>query len=116
MKNLRCLALAVLAVGVSVDACAAGLKEEMRQPWQRGGTDYLKRWLVTGPIACDLPSDCIGGEANVHPTDGAAQTVAKGDATSWRRTDSWGEGARTKRVPVDKFVKESGPYMFFEPK
>ncbi len=32
------------------------------------------------------------------------------------RTDSWGEGARNKRVPVDKFVKESGPYMFFEPK
>jgi hypothetical protein len=32
------------------------------------------------------------------------------------RTDSWGEGSRHKRVPVDKFVKESGPYMFFEPK
>jgi hypothetical protein len=32
------------------------------------------------------------------------------------RTDSWGEGSRNKRVPVDKFVKESGPYMFFEPK
>lgn len=32
------------------------------------------------------------------------------------RTDSWGEGARNKRVPVDRFVKESGPYMFFEPK
>jgi len=32
------------------------------------------------------------------------------------RTDSWGEGARNKRVTVDQFVKESGPYMFFEPK
>jgi len=32
------------------------------------------------------------------------------------RTDSWGEGSRNKRVAVDKFVKESGPYMFFEPK
>jgi hypothetical protein len=32
------------------------------------------------------------------------------------RTDSWGEASRNKRVPIDKFVKESGPYMFFEPK
>jgi hypothetical protein len=32
------------------------------------------------------------------------------------RTDSWGEGARNKRVPIERFVKESGPYMFFEPR
>jgi hypothetical protein len=32
------------------------------------------------------------------------------------RTDSWGEGARNKRVTVNEFVKKSGPYMFFAPK
>jgi dienelactone hydrolase len=89
MKNPRLLALAVLAACVSLDVFAAGLKDEMRQPWQRGNTDYLKRWLVTGPITCDLPSDCIGGEADMRPTDGADQKVAKGEATKWRRTDSW---------------------------
>ncbi len=91
MKNLHRLVLAALAVGICLPVFAAGLKDEMRQPWQRGSTDYLKRWLVTGPIACDLPTECIGGEADMRPTDGAAQKVAKGIATSWRRTDSWGD-------------------------
>lgn len=89
MKNLRCLALAVLTAGLSLPVSAAGLKDDMRQPWQRGNTDYLRRWLVVGPLDCDLPTDCLLGEAAVRPADGTEQKVAKGDAAKWRRTDSW---------------------------
>jgi dienelactone hydrolase len=89
MKNLRVLALAVLTAGLCLPVSAAGLKDEMRQPWQRDNTDYLRRWLVLGPLDCDLPTDCLKGEAAVRPADGTEQTVAKGDATKWRRTESW---------------------------
>jgi dienelactone hydrolase len=89
MKNLRVLALAVLTAGSCLPASAAGLKDDMRQPWQRGSTDYLRRWLVLGPLDCDLPTDCLKGEAAVRPADGTEQTVANGEATKWRRTDSW---------------------------
>jgi dienelactone hydrolase len=91
MKNLRCLALAVVTAGLClpVSASAAGLKDEMRQPWQRGNTDYLRRWLILGPLDCDLPTDCLKGESEVRPVDGTEQKVAKGDAAKWRRTDSW---------------------------
>jgi dienelactone hydrolase len=89
MKNLRLLALAALAAGFCLPVSAAGLKDEMRQPWQRGNTDYLRRWLVLGPLDCDLPTDCLQGEAGARPADGTEQKVARGEAAKWRRTDSW---------------------------
>src|SRR5688500_10918563 len=61
----------------------------MRQPWQRGSTDYLRRWLVLGPLDCDLPTDCLKCEAAASPVDGTEQTVANGAAKKWRRTYSW---------------------------
>jgi dienelactone hydrolase len=91
MTDLHRLMLAALAAGLCVPATAASLKDDARQPWQRGNTDYLRRWLIAGPIDCDLPSDCIGAEADMRPAEGAEQKVAKGDATKWRRTDSWGD-------------------------
>jgi dienelactone hydrolase len=89
MMTLRYLALAALTAGLCLPVSAAGLKDDMRQPWQRGSTDYLRRWLILGPLDCDLATDCLNGEAAARPADGANQTLAKGEATKWRRTDSW---------------------------
>jgi dienelactone hydrolase len=91
MKNLRYLALAVLAVGVSVDTCAAGLKEEMRQPWQRGGTDYFRRWLIAGPYTCDLAKECVANEAALVAAQDAQLGAKDGSTTAWRRIDSWSD-------------------------
>jgi hypothetical protein len=32
------------------------------------------------------------------------------------RTDSWGEGARNRPVPVDEFSKRANGYLFFTPR
>src|SRR5688500_243881 len=89
MKNLRVLALAVLTAGSCLPASAAGLKDDMRQPWARGSTDYLRPSRVVGPLDCDLPTDCLQGEAAVRPADGTEQKVASGAAAKWRRETGW---------------------------
>ena len=37
---------------------APKLKEEMRQPWTRNDTHYIKNWLLAGPSTCPLESEC----------------------------------------------------------
>ena len=102
MKKLPCLAvytaiasLCLINFAAAADSpVAPGLKDELRQPWQRGNEDYLRSWLVLGPIHCDLASDCLksaGGEAAAKPADGAESKLADGTALKWGRHGSYGD-------------------------
>ncbi|MEO8061921.1 MAG: prolyl oligopeptidase family serine peptidase [Pseudomonadota bacterium] len=81
------LSLCLPGFATAADAPAAPkLKDEMRQPWQRTNEDYLRHWLVLGPIHCDLVSDCLksaGGEAAVKPEEGAEVKLSDGAALKW---------------------------------
>ena len=81
-------ALALLFCAVSF----AGLKDEMRQPWQRDDTRYIRVWKVAGAFPCDLARDCLdipGGEAAARPD--AGQKRADGSEVEWRNHGSWGD-------------------------
>ena len=71
---------------------APKLKDEMRQPWQRGDWNYLRQWLIAGPFPCTLESDCLGAagsEAAIRPKDGQEQKRADGTSVKWRPVKSW---------------------------
>src|SRR4051812_49200093 len=71
---------------------AAGLKDEMRQPWQRDDTNFIRGWKVAGAFPCDLARDCLdipGGEAAARPD--AAQKRADGSVVEWRDHRAWGD-------------------------
>jgi dienelactone hydrolase len=68
-------------------------KDEMRMPWTRGSTDYIRDWLVAGPIPCTLDHDCLGGEATVTPGADQDQKLPGGGATKWRVNRAWGDTA-----------------------
>jgi predicted peptidase len=90
MMNHR-LALVVLGL-LACTSAFAGLKEEMRQPWQRDDTNYIRGWKVAGAFKCDLARDCIdipGGEAAVSPTAGPRR--ADGSALEWHDARAWGD-------------------------
>jgi len=70
------------------------LKDEMRMPWQRGERNYFRLWLVAGPFACGLETDCLGspgGEAGIRATDGLEQKRADGTSVKWHSQKSWGD-------------------------
>jgi dienelactone hydrolase len=90
MKKYR-LALAALAASVCVHAVAAGLRDEMRQPWQRDDTGYLRHWLALSPFECDLPTECVPDEGALQPVDGAEQKLADGTSLKWHVIESWGD-------------------------
>jgi len=61
------------------------LKDEMRQPWERGDIRFIRQWTVAGPIQCTLAAECLGAaqpEATARPTDGDLK---------WRPFKSWGD-------------------------
>ena len=60
------------------------LKEEMRQPWTRGSTDFIRQWDIAGTFACDLFRDCLddkGGEA----------TATNKSALDWKPLKAYGD-------------------------
>ena len=59
------------------------LRDEMRQPWQRGETDFFRRWLVVGPFKCAMETDCLGTEGTQRPTEGLEQKAANGASATW---------------------------------
>lgn len=82
---------AMLAAFVCASAMA-GLKDEMRQPWQRNDTSFIRSWQEAGAFKCDLARDCLdipGGEAAAKP--GAGQTRADGSAVEWRGHTAWAD-------------------------
>ena len=45
------MVMSLLAPALSAqDAPTSRFKDEMRMPWTRGTTDYIRRWTVAGPI------------------------------------------------------------------
>ncbi|HEU4780585.1 MAG TPA: prolyl oligopeptidase family serine peptidase [Steroidobacteraceae bacterium] len=83
-KFIRFAATAAVFLCASF-ANAGTLKDEMRQPWQRGNTDFVRQWKIAGPFKCSLEAECLGNagaEAAARPTEGGA--------VSWRDLNSWG--------------------------
>jgi dienelactone hydrolase len=73
-------------VGAQEAPPAPKLKDEMRQPWLRGDTDFLRQWKVAGPLKCTLEAECLGtagAEAAARPSDGGA--------VQWRDLKTWGD-------------------------
>jgi dienelactone hydrolase len=72
---------------------APKLKEEMRMPWQRGDTNFIRQWQVAGAFPCDLARDCLdipGGEAAASVSD-PPQKRADGTPLTWKPQKSWGD-------------------------
>jgi dienelactone hydrolase len=88
----------LIRIGVPVTAflwClvanAAALKDEMRQPWQRGDENFLRQWLVVGPFKCTLDAECISAEGAARPTDGLEQKSVGGASAIWHRITNYGD-------------------------
>ena len=61
---------------------APKLKEEMRQPWTRNDTNYIKNWMLAGPSTCPLEAEC---------TDVTGAEATAGSGLAWEPTSSWGD-------------------------
>ncbi|MEO8017308.1 MAG: prolyl oligopeptidase family serine peptidase [Pseudomonadota bacterium] len=67
MTRAHRLAGSIAAVLLCGFANSAELKDEMRQPWTRGATDFIRQWDISGGLKCNMFVDCLdaqGGEAN----------------------------------------------------
>ena len=95
--------LAVCAAGIF--ALAAGsahadpspppstaLRDQMPPLWQRGSTEYFRRWIFSSTIHCDLSVECSPNEADIVATEGGITKAGDGSEVKWRRADSWGDG------------------------
>jgi dienelactone hydrolase len=74
-------------------ASPAAFKDELRMPWTRGSTDFIRTWIVAGPIPCKLEEDCLGGEASVHPNEALELKRPDGSVVKWRPNRTWGDHA-----------------------
>jgi dienelactone hydrolase len=85
------MAIAAMAISTCLQAFAQNapppstFKDELRMPWTRGSTDFIRTWMVAGPIPCKLEDDCLGGEATANPADTAK--------LQWRANRTWGDPA-----------------------
>ncbi len=73
-------------VGAQQAPPAPSLKDEMRQPWERGDTRFIREWTVAGPIQCTLEAECLG--------EGQPEAAARPDEDGggkWRPFKSWGD-------------------------
>src|SRR5690348_9037491 len=88
-----------LVLWVSLAACVfaadlpiSKLKDEMRLPWQRGDTFFIRGWKIAGPFRCDLARDCLdirGGEAVARPDENQKRT--DGSPLNWHEDHCWGD-------------------------
>lgn len=81
---------ATVAALLTCASALAGLKDEMRQPWQRDDTNFIRDWKVAGAFKCDLASDCLdipGGEAAAKPD--SDQKRADGSVLEWHEEHEW---------------------------
>ena len=65
-------------------------------PWTRGSTDFIRRWVVAGPIACRLEEDCVGGEGAVRPDEAMELAVASEPMVATAQTAGMPPGMRQK--------------------
>jgi dienelactone hydrolase len=68
-------------------------KDELRMPWTRGSTDFIRNWVVAGPLACKLDEDCLGGEGAVRPKADDETRRPDGTTVKWRINRPWGDYA-----------------------
>jgi len=61
---------------------APKLKEEMRVPWTRNDTNFIKSWQLAGPSTCKLEEECTD-----VPSDGSKA----GTGLQWEPGGSWGD-------------------------
>lgn len=90
MKQYRLAA--VFAALLSCAPAMAGLKDEMRLPWQRDDTNFIRGWKIAGAFQCDLARDCLdipGGEAAAKPD--SPQNRADGSVLVWRDEHAWAD-------------------------
>ena len=88
----HCWQAAMVAALLSCASAMAGLRDEMRQPWQRDETNFIRSWKIAGAFKCDLASDCLdipGGEAAARPD--SRQKRADGSALEWREDHAWSD-------------------------
>jgi dienelactone hydrolase len=88
------MASTLLSVGIARSAepeAPPKLSEQMRMPWQRGNTDYFRRWTLSDNLRCDLATACIPNEAAIVATEGGTSSDKDGKVVHWRRADSWGD-------------------------
>ncbi len=83
-----CISSALIA---QANPTAPKLKDEMRMPWQRNNPDYIRQWLVAGPIKGSLGIDCLAGEAAAQPKDGADLRLPDGSTLKWRTQTPYGD-------------------------
>jgi dienelactone hydrolase len=72
---------------------ASPFKEQMRMPWTRGSTDFIRNWIVAGPLDCKLDEDCLGGEGAVRPAVDTETKRPDGSVVKWRFNRPWGDYA-----------------------
>jgi dienelactone hydrolase len=111
MSLIRHAAAAALTSAVAVSSALGQepptapkpkLKDELRMPWQRGGDDFLRQWLVAGPFACGLAADCLsaqGGEASAQPSDGQETKRADGTNVRWHGQKAWSDDVTFGDLP-----------------
>ena len=83
---------ALFAALLSCASAMAGFKDEMRQPWQRNDTSFIRGWKIAGAFKCDLARDCLdipGGEAAAKPD--SPQKRADGSVLEWRDDHAWAD-------------------------
>ena len=99
---------AMVAALLSCAPLMAGFKDEMRQPWQRNETTFIRAWKITGAFKCDLARDCLdipGGEAAAKPD--SRQKRADGSDLEWREHHSWNDS-----VGFDELAEREGAIAY----
>ena len=70
------------------------LKDEMRQPWQRGDWNFHASLADRGAVPCTLGAECLGAagsEAAARPAEGQEQKRADGTSVKWHPLKSWAD-------------------------
>jgi poly(3-hydroxybutyrate) depolymerase len=99
MKTLGLLVMSVVGMSISLASQAqqapapTPFRDQMRLPWTRSNTDYIRNWIVAGPLACKLDEDCLGGEAGVRPKADDESKRPDGSVVKWRVARPWGDYA-----------------------
>lgn len=96
-----CLALFLLITSCPIvfaqpaaDAHPQNLKSEMRLPWRRTESRFIRNWLVLGPVSGHLETDGLqnsGGEGTQVPIEKQEVKLLNSVTLSWQKTKAWGD-------------------------
>ena len=142
----QCRAWMLAAAALIVLGCAPGarradpdeavpsLKDDMRMPWSRGDTGFVREWLVLGPfpsppqekapavgrltghvVGAGFHVDylqALGGEAQARPEEGDAVAMPDGAKAAWERVCSDDDILDFKAVFADQDADEVVAYAY----